>query len=326
MNKRNTIILGLLFVIIVIEILVLAPKELGLSPSEEQETSGEMKPQEGASGQIMNDVHLVEAKPSGKEWELWADKAMRPAENAEWTIERVKVTFFASNGVTYQVTGMQGRVVPSKNDIRISGKVVTRSSNGYVFKTESMFYDSKSRKLTSPEAVEMTGGGDKEEGPLHLTGDNMVADLGTNEIVINKNVHARRRIKDDKIATIQSDRALFSGRSNLAHFSGSVLIDIDTMRLSGPEARFSFNPKTEEFESVEVEGGVKVTDTDKFATSSTVSVHFKEDRVEFTGAPRVVQNGDELVGDQIVFLEGGKKVQVLNAKAHIDAGAMEKRK
>jgi lipopolysaccharide export system protein LptA len=57
-----------------------------------------------------------------------------------------------------------------------------------------------------------------------------------------------------------------------------------------------------------------------------VDVYFKDDKVVFNGAPRVVQNGDELVGDQIVFLEGGKKVQVSNAKAQIDPRAMEKSK
>jgi LPS export ABC transporter protein LptC len=337
MNKRNSIILGLLFVIIVIEILVLAPKELGLSISEEEQESAPQvpKPQEGASGQIMQDVHLVEAKTSGKEWELWADKAMRPADNAEWTIEKVRVTFFANNGVTYQVTGKQGRVVPGKNDIRIAGNVVTRSSNGYNFKTESVLYDSKNRKLTSPGVVEMTGGAGKpnaaaeganKKEALYLTGENMIADLDTNEIAITKNVRARRRVKDDREAVIQSDRAVFSGRSNSAQFFGNVVIDVDTMRLTGPEAKFLFNPKTEAFESVEVGGGVKVTDTDRFATSSSVSVHFKEDRVVFSGAPRVVQNGDELVGDEIVFLEGGKKVQVSNAKAQIDPRAVEKRK
>jgi lipopolysaccharide export system protein LptA len=68
-----------------------------------------------------------------------------------------------------------------------------------------------------------------------------------------------------------------------------------------------------------------VTDTDKFATSGTVSLDVQEDKVVFSGSPRVVQNGDELVGDKITLLDGGRRVQVSNAKAQIiDTKQMEK--
>lgn len=326
MNKRNGIILGLLFGIIVLEILVLAPKDIGFPAGEEAAPTAPVR-QEASSGQVMQDANLVVANSSGKEWELWADRAVRPDDASDWSVERVKVKFFAEGGVTYTVTGAKGSVVPNQNDIRdvrISGNVVTRSSNGYVFKTESVIYDSKSRRLTSPGPVAMTSEG-VESGGLTLTGADLESDFSTNEIRINRNVRAKRRVRDEKIATIQSERAVFSGRSNHAQFFGNVVIDVDTMRISGPQAKFAYDPKTKEFESVDVGGGIRVSDTDKLATSSAVSVHFKEDRVIFTGGPRVVQNGDELVGDEIVFLDGGRKVQVSNAKAQFDARAVEKK-
>jgi lipopolysaccharide export system protein LptA len=37
----------------------------------------------------------------------------------------------------------------------------------------------------------------------------------------------------------------------------------------------------------------------------------------FDGRPRVVQDNDELRGDRIVFLDGGKKVKVQNAKLKV---------
>jgi lipopolysaccharide export system protein LptA len=117
---------------------------------------------------------------------------------------------------------------------------------------------------------------------------------------------------------------LFSGKTNQAQFFGDVVMDFDTMRVTGPEATFAYDPKTEAFKSVHVDGGVRLTDTDKFATSGTVDVQFKEDKVVFNGSPRVVQNGDELIGDQIVLTDNGKKVQVSNAKAQIDPKAREK--
>jgi len=271
-------------------------------------------------------VHLVEAKSDGKEWELWAARALRQKDKDNWDIEDVRVKFFAKSGVTYTVTGKKGHVVPDKKDMHIEGNVITRSSNGYVFKTESAFYDSKNRRLTSPGDVEMTGPKDKEGGQLYLTGAEMTAEFETNLINVNRNVHARKNLKNDKVVTIESQRALFSGKTNSAQFFGNVVIDAETMRITGPEARFVYGQKSQSLDSVEVVGGIHVTDTDKFATSRSVNVSFKDDRVVFNGAPRVVQNGDELIGDQIVFLEGGHKVQVSNAKAEMDPRTMEKKK
>jgi LPS export ABC transporter protein LptC len=331
MIKRNALILGLLFLILIVEIIVVAPKELGISPAEDQAATiaPPGKPSDSSS-QVMKDVHLVvvEAKADGKEWELWAVAAVHPKDDEKWNLEHPKVKFFAKNGVFYTVTGDKGQVVENKNDMKITGNVVTKSSNGYTFKTDNAFYESKNKMLTSPNDVEMTGPIDKQGSRLELTGAQMTANFGSNEMTVNRNVHAKRVVahgaKDTRMATIQSQRALFSGKTNQAQFFGDVVMDFDTMRVTGPEATFAYDPKTEAFKSVHVDGGVRLTDTDKFATSGTVDVQFKEDKVVFNGSPRVVQNGDELIGDQIVLTDNGKKVQVSNAKAQIDPKAREK--
>lgn len=317
MNKRNAIILGLLLVLVGLEIVILAPKDLtdsGAAPT----TEAGVAPKPSGAGQVMQDVHLVEAKPEGKEWELWAKRALRTGEEEAWTIEDVNIRFFAQNGVFYVVTGKRGKVTPNKNDIRISGDVVTRSSNGYEFRTESAFYDSKNKRLLSPGAVEMTGPPDDNGGPLHLTGSEMVVDVASNEMRIGKDVRARKKIKGERNAAIASRRAFFSGRSNLARFTGDVVIDVETLRITGPEAKFLYQPGTDFIQSMQVDGGVKVTDLDKMATSDQVSVHFDSEKIVFRGSPKLVQNGDELAGEEIVFLERGRKVQVNNVRATID--------
>jgi len=127
----------LLFVILVVELIVLFPKEIGsLAESEGPATPSSMGPAEKYR-QLMDNVYSVEAKPEGKDWELWADKGFQPKENTEWIIQNVRVKFYASGGVLYVVTGNEGRVVPNDQgirDIRITGNVLTKSSNGHVFK------------------------------------------------------------------------------------------------------------------------------------------------------------------------------------------------
>ena len=70
-------------------------------------------------------------------------------------------------------------------------------------------------------------------------------------------------------------------------------------------------------------GGVRVTDSEKYATADRVSVYFNEDKYVFNGSPRVVQSGDELVGEEITFLNNGKKVQVSNARVKLDRKDLE---
>ena len=71
-------------------------------------------------------------------------------------------------------------------------------------------------------------------------------------------------------------------------------------------------------------GGAKVSDADKWATAQNVRVDFESNRFVFRGNPRVMQSGDELRGEEIVFLDGGRRVQVKSARARVDEKRMEK--
>jgi LPS export ABC transporter protein LptC/lipopolysaccharide transport protein LptA len=335
-NRRNLVISALLFLIIVIQLLVLMPRDIevqDLRPAKVAKTIKGSKTgranqlsKEIPSGQVVRNAQMVEAKQDQKEIELWADRAVRPKDREEWTLDDVRVKFYATNGVTYTVTGKNGGVTTSTYAMWIKGNVITKSSNGYTFRSESVFYDPKIKRLSSPAKIEMDGPPDANGSRLYLDGEDMVADLTTNQMNVNRKVRARRKVSapkdspggDQKTAQIQSNSAVFSGKSNLALFKGNVIIDVDTMRLTGPEARFSYDPGIQNLDSMVVSGGVKVTDSDKSATSGSVSVYFKDDRYVFKGSPRVVQQQDELIGDEIVFLHGGKQVQVINARAQVD--------
>lgn len=324
MNRRNSFILGLLMAILVVEIIILAPKEVGVSAEGQATLTNEPEVLDRGAQHTMQGVSSIGSKGDAKEWELDAVRAVRMTEDEDWIIENVKVKFFGENGVTYTVTGKRGDVDVKQNNIRISGDVVTRSSNNYTFKTESLDYDSAKRRLVTPHDIEMIGPEEENGSRLRMTGTDLVADMNTNEIAVAKNVRAKKAIKDGKLAAISSERATFSGKTNSARFFGNVIIDVDTLRITGPQAKFLYKPDGDTIDSVTVDGGVRVTDEDKWATSEKVSVHFEEERFVFNGAPRVVQSGDELIGEEIVFLKGGREVRVSNAKAKIESTASDK--
>jgi lipopolysaccharide export system protein LptA len=77
---------------------------------------------------------------------------------------------------------------------------------------------------------------------------------------------------------------------------------------------------------VEFTGGARVSDSEKWATAQNLNVDFDSNRFIFRGNPRVVQNNDELRGEEIIFLDGGKQVQVRSARAKVDEKRLQKDK
>jgi lipopolysaccharide export system protein LptA len=89
--------------------------------------------------------------------------------------------------------------------------------------------------------------------------------------------------------------------------------------MQGPEAEFVYKSGVDLLDSVVLKGGVRLQDEDKFATSDVVSFDPTKNQFEFKGSPRVIQNTDELTGDKIIFLDGGKRVKVENIKARMES-------
>lgn len=330
--------MGLLLLILVIEVIILAPNEIGIrnqatldsentdSDSEsEAELDKNIPPINGT--QMMGDFHLVLSRGEKGEGEVWGQKATRKDSDSPWIITQVHIKFFAENGGMYDVTGDEGTVQSgpkSENSVKVKGHVVTRSSNGYTLKTSALDYLPDVRQLTSPGAVDVLGPMDENHHALSVQGEQMLADLKSNEIQIKKNVKAKKMVRDQKMAHIKSNQAQFSGTTNAVKFFGNVVIDVGSMKITGPEADFNYKPNSDVIDQMLVKGGARVSDLDKLAISDQVSVHFDDDRYEFTGSPRVIQNGDELVGDEISFLNGGKQVRVRNAKAKIESNHLNK--
>lgn len=325
-------LLGLLFV----EILIVFPSRLEhedeaevrarveaqnkvLKEKEERLKRGE-KPEEpnSVADQKMGGVHLVESQQGTRDWELFSKAAEGSQGASNWKLHQVRVLFYNKEKVEFTVTGDTGTIDQATRNISVVGNVVTRSENGYLFKTPSIYYNTKSRVIESPEQVEMRGPAEGSLGGMELKGRKMKVFVDQSKMVIQEKVTAEKPYREGKTFQIAADGAEFSGKNNEAKFVGAVRMNYDNMRLEGPEASFIYNKGTNFLSSVEVRGGVKVSDVDKFATSDKVNLDLLADRYVFQGRPKVIQNNDELVGEEIIFLEGGKKVKVERVRARVE--------
>ena len=321
-------ILGALFAILTIELVLLSPKVLD-EFSEDELAEFDQSVEESrndSAAQVMVGINVVETRDERKEWELWADKAISVYGKGDLDLENVKIRFFGLDGVDFLVTGERGIVEAETKNMQIQGTVIMKSSNGYVFDTDNMVYDSEARALTSVAPVKVLGPRLSSRVPrLRINGLGMEVNMLSESMKILSNVTASRGIpkKTSEKLNITSGSALLSSKDQAISFHDDVKMGVEGVKISGPSAKFVYSPNGKRLKAVEMDGGVKVSDWNKFATSEKVSVDLEKNRYIFKGRPRLVQDTDELFGDEIVFLDGGKRVKVKNARVKVSTDSLE---
>ena len=318
MKIKNLLFIGLL-IFLFVEILIIFPNQLERQEenAEKAAAAEQNQDQTAQGGQKMQGVHLVESQSGARDWELFSESATGSQAEGTWQLKKVRVLFYNKEKVEFTVTGDTGTIDQKLKDINIIGNVTTRSENGYSFKTPSIFYSSKTREIRSPEQVLMQGPRDKDGAGMFLRGSRMLVLVEQSKMVIQGTVTAKKPVQGGKALEVSSDGAEFSGKNREAKFLGAVRMSYDNMKLEGPAASFLYG-KNDLLSAVNISGGVKVSDVDKYATSESVNLDLLADKYVFKGRPKVIQNNDELSGEEIIFLEGGKKVKIERARAKME--------
>lgn len=306
---------------------MLAPEDLEQEDEVSQiETNTEINTEINTqSDQVMKGVHVVATRDERKEWELWAEKAVGFEKEGMWTLDQVRAVFFAEDGVSYNVTGKVGRFELSSKNMKVNGDVKVVTSNGYVLNTDEVNYNSASRTLDSPLEVNVQGQKDAEGDYLMLRGDKMNIDLSDSLMQLIGNVKGKKAKAVKNKVSVISDKVHLSGKSYFVRFMNNVVMKLDDKRLSAPDVLFVYNKKKRKFTSLELSGGTKVSDQNKWVSARKVEVLFDLKKYIFTGSPKVVQGKDELVGEKIIFLDDGKRVKIENARAKVKKETLEKK-
>lgn len=336
MAKFKNFIFAALLALLFVEVLIIFPSRLEhedeaavrarveaqvkISKEKEERLKRGEKVEEPSAmaDQKMQGVHLVESQSGSRDWELFAVSGEANQGAGTWKLKQVRVLFYNKEKLEFTVTGDTGTIDSKSKDVNVIGNVVTRSANGYVFKTPSIFYSAKTRQIDSPEQVLMEGPKDTTGKGMFLKGARMKAYVDQSKMVILDRVSAEKPEKGGKKFEIIADGAEFSGKNREAKFLGAVRMTYDNMKLEGPEASFLYKAGSDILSSVAVRGGAKVSDAAKFATAETVNLDLLANKYTFQGRPKVIQNNDELTGDEIIFLDGGKKVKVERVRAKVE--------
>lgn len=266
--------------------------------------------------QKMSGVHLVENNENQKGWELFASEATGTSDS-QWVLKKVKVQFFSNDDSSFTVTGDVGEIDGASKDMIVRGNVETVSSNGYSFKTDSLRYVAKFKQMTSADPVLMKGPPDQKGAGFVLTGQGLLVDIKQNKMSILNQIETEKMI-DNKKFHLTSNFAEFSNKSHEALFSGDVKMNLGKTYVEAPKAYFKYSSVTKSLENILVQEGVRLFEEDKKATCNELDIDLMEDKMTLRGQPKVQQGEDEIRGQEIVFLDGGKKVKI--NKVNIQGG------
>lgn len=312
--NRYSIIVFLIGIFIFMEILIIFPRTLEKAEEDtplEQTVSANQfidSNKKSSIEQKMLGVHLVESGIDQKNWELFAQEANGSAD-ANWFVKKLKVHFFSSPTSMFTVEGDVGEVDGESKNMLIRGQVTTTSSNGYLFKTNSLKYVSEEKLMLSPDEVTMKGPPDAQGEGFELTGNRLRVDLVKDKMEILEKIEAHKILNGKKF-DLTSQHASFSNRSKEAVFSGNVDMKLGEDRVRAPIAYFIYSKKLKSFETILLKQGVHLTSSEKNATCKELEINLYDNKMILRGQPKVQQGEDEIQGEEIVFLDGGKKVKI----------------
>lgn len=310
----------MLLVLLGVEILTISPQKLDLrTASKAPKSSVELSEVSGGQDTAWDIVgfNLVGTTNGKREWELQAERAAGLKDQKQTNLKDVVIHFFGEQKTNYTVKGDFGAVRADNKDMEIRGNVLMNTSEGYVLKTQSLKYDAGPKNLSTNDFVQMEGPAEKD-GKLLLSGAGFLTDTNSSVMKLSDRVTATKNVGPGRPMKIQSVRAEINGKTNVADFDKNVTVDIDNIKMEGDHAKFIYDSTDKALKSLLLTGNVRVSDQSYSATSLSAQVNFKEEEFILRGNPRVLREENELFGDEIRLLKGGKEVKVYKAKAKVD--------
>lgn len=311
---RSAIFLGLL-IILFLEIWIGFPISIETAPPDRRPVAeDDGLPQ---AEQKMTGAHIVEARDGRRDWELFSETAETYDGKGTWKMQKVRVLFYNDKSAEFTVVGDRGGIEQNK-DMRIEGNVRINTANGYVIHTEAVVYTAGKRVIECPGEVVMTGERKADGGVLTVKGASLIGYVDRKEVEIHREVFASHPLKGKGLFKVQARKAFFKTTDRSARFEDDVRLGVDSMSIEGPKATFSYRDNVDLLQAIRIEGGVKMRDADKFATSDAVRFDPEANSYILTGKPRIVQDRDEITGEQITFIDGGRKIKVEKMKAKVE--------
>lgn len=278
------------------------PEKAALQQQEEEKAQQE---------QTFTEGYLVAFQDKSMEWEIWSEQAHKGMGNSEWQLTDVKAKLYSEDTV-YSIWGKEGLVDEEAKTMLIKGNVKLVSSNDYIFYTDSLRYDPNLRTILTNDKVSVEGPKEKR-GRLYLEGVGLQVNLNNDVMILENEVKGHKPMSGNRVMSITSDKAVMSGADKVASFKNNVVIKVNDMVVRGNLAEFKY--RNGRLDQLVMDGGIHMSGENKIGSAGMAIVYFNEDKYVFKKKSFVTQGQNELIGDEIIVYDGGKRIQVRNGKA-----------
>jgi lipopolysaccharide export system protein LptA len=75
-------------------------------------------------------------------------------------------------------------------------------------------------------------------------------------------------------------------------------------------AHFYYSKATKNLDRIVLKNGVEFIESDRKGSCSELEMNLVENKMTMRGQPKVQQGEDEISGQEIIFIDGGKKVKI----------------
>lgn len=273
--------------------------------------------------QFLKNIILYESNTSEKNWTLRAVEASANEKWLQWDLDDVSIKFYNQALKTLDVTGDKASVDYENKKINMSNNVRAETASGYEFKTPTVSYDTESKTLSAPELVELKGKS-RDEKSIRLTGGSMKVFMENSTVqILGKLIASSFSNTGNKVEFSSRKGELYTNKQTIKLLD-EVVIKYMGKQITGPEAIIEYDEDSPSLISkLIINGGATVLDFEKQASSENLEVDFKEKKFVFRGSPQLKQGEDTITGEEIVFLDNGKRVVINNLKANVTEDSIE---
>jgi len=255
-----------------------------------------------------------------KTWQVEADSAANNSEEL-WNFENVDGSYLvnATNKIIF--SGDSGLFNPNFEKLDLKGNVRSSSTQGYNFETEALGIEKRNfenQNDVSSNEIENVFFSSKEKvhlfddlGEFNIKAVGFEGNMQTGLVYLLSDVWSKTKDEKGAEAVIESDKAKIQSSLSTIKFYENLRVTQEKFKITGDEADFFMNDKTNEIESIRVRGNIFATDGVKTALSDKVDLKLKEDAIIFQGSPRIRVGENEMVGEEILITNNQKNVQVI---------------
>src|SRR5690606_34946133 len=117
-----------------------------------------------------------------------------------------------------------------------------------------------------------------------------------------------------QLVSLTSKSAVFNSSNYTARFQESVVADYGSYRVTGNAAILEVDQTDHNVDLVTVQGDVRLSDVQRWAVAEKIRIFPQQRKMVLSGRPRLIQNNNELSGEEITFYEEGQRIQIKKAK------------